>query len=147
MRIPLPENFQILYQRNFRLYWTGQLVSLTGMWMQAVAASWLVLQLTNSALQLSAVNFAFAAPGLLLMLYGGVAADRFDRRSILVITQAVLMAVALFTGLLVGTHQITFWMLLGLSVFGGTAMSFDHPRSRRWCRTWLDQRTGTERLR
>ena len=77
MRLCLPSQYHVLYERNFRLYWIGQAVSLTGMWMQGFAAGWVILGLTDdSALALAAQNFAFAIPGLVLMLYGGVLADR-----------------------------------------------------------------------
>jgi MFS family permease len=98
MRIPLPERFHVLYERNFRLYWGGQLVSLTGMWMQAVAVGFLVLELTGSTFALAITHFAVTVPGLLLALLGGVAADRYDRRWLMVWTQAALMVLALLTG-------------------------------------------------
>jgi MFS family permease len=128
MRLPLPERFHVLYERNFRLYWVGQLISLTGMWMQAFAASWVVLQvLERSAFSLAIVNFAIAIPGLIFMLYGGLTADRYDRRMIMVVTQAVLMVVALFSGVLIATGVIEFWQIIAISVVVGTAQAFDMP--------------------
>lgn len=120
----------VLRHRNFRLYWVGQLISLTGMWMQAVAGSWIVQDLagdTFPTLALAVNNFAVQIPALLLMLYGGVMADRFDRRRIMVITQAVLMVLALVVGTLVAVDAITFWLLLCTSVFVGIATAFDMP--------------------
>lgn len=128
LHIPLPERFQILYQRNFRLFWVGQLISLTGMWMQAFAAQWVVLdQLDKTAFALAIVNFAVVIPGLLLMLYGGLTADRYDRRTIMVVTQVALMVIALFTGLLVALVVIEFWMIVAISVLVGVAQAFDMP--------------------
>jgi MFS family permease len=127
MNIPLPSQFQILSQRNFRLYFTGQAISLTGTWMQSLAGSLVVWELTRSTFALALVNFAMAAPGLLLMLAGGVAADRYDRRRILVVTQAALMVLAAVAGVLVATGAITFWQILVLSALVGVAAAFDMP--------------------
>lgn len=127
LSVGLPARFQVLANRNFRLYWSGQLVSLTGTWMQAVAAGWIVLELTGSTFALALTNFASALPGLLLSLFGGVAADRYDRRSIMVVTQAALMAVAVLTGLLVAAGVVAFWMLLVLGVLVGIAIAYDMP--------------------
>src|SRR5262245_55832321 len=128
MRISLPERFQILHQRNFRLYWLGQLVSLTGLWMQTVAVSWVVLDLTHkSTLAVSINNFAVQFPALLLMLYGGLVADRYSRRQIMVVTQILLMVLALVVGTLLATGLITFWLLLLCSVMVGIVSAFDLP--------------------
>src|SRR5215213_5984237 len=128
MRLPLPERFSILSQRNFRLYFVGQSISLTGMWMQAFASSWVVLtELHRSAFSLAIVNFAVAIPGLVLMLYGGLTADRYDRRRIMVITQAILMVIALCTGVLVATGAIEFWQIVAISLLVGVAQAFDMP--------------------
>jgi MFS family permease len=116
MQLTLPRRFHVLRGRNFRLYWIGQLISLTGMWMQAFASSWVVLDLLDrSAFSLAIVNFAVAIPGLALMLYGGLIADRYDRRAIMVVTQAVLMVIALFSGVLIATGVIEFWQIVGSS--------------------------------
>src|SRR5437868_15180761 len=128
MRIPLPERFQLLHQRNFRLYWVGQLVSLSGLWMQAVAGSWIVLRLTDSStFALSINNFAVQLPALLLMLYGGLVADRHSRRQIMVVTQILLMVLAVLVGTLVATDVITFWLLLICSAMVGVVSAFDLP--------------------
>lgn len=127
MRTSFLDRFDVLKNRNFRLYFIGQFISLTGMWMQAIAASWVVLGLTDSTFALAIVNFAVAIPGLILMLYGGVAADRFDRHRILVVTQAILMVLALIGGVLVATGLITFWIVVVLSLVVGIAIAFDMP--------------------
>lgn len=128
MQLTLPQRFHVLRGRNFRLYWIGQLISLTGMWMQAFASSWVVLDLLNrSAFSLAIVNFAVAIPGLALMLYGGLIADRYDRRAIMVVTQAVLMVIALFSGVLIATGVIEFWQIVLISLLVGTAQAFDMP--------------------
>jgi MFS family permease len=84
---------------NFRLYWSGALLSNVGTWMQTLAQSWLVYQLTGSALLLGTVNFVQGLPALFLALVGGVLADRIERRRLMLVTQAIQMLLA---GLLAG---------------------------------------------
>src|SRR5204862_1761605 len=81
------EMFRALRHRNFRLFWSGAFLSNTGTWMQAVAQGWLVLQLSNSPFWLGVDGFMATAPGLVLTLAGGVFADLFDRRKLLIYTQ------------------------------------------------------------
>src|SRR5215470_2272600 len=85
----LSETFRALRHRNFLLFWSGAFLSNTGTWMQAVAQGWLVLQLSNSPFWLGVDGFMATAPGLVLTLAGGVFADLFDRRQLLIYTQAV----------------------------------------------------------
>jgi MFS family permease len=118
---------QVLYNRNYRLYWFGQLVSLTGTWMQAVAQGWVVLALTGSVAALGVVNFAVSLPTLFLTLTGGVMADRWDRRWLLIATQAGLMFCALLMALLLATDALTFEVLLAVSVLIGVITAFDLP--------------------
>jgi MFS family permease len=127
MRLPLPRQMQVLYNRNYRLYWFGQLVSLTGTWMQAVAQGWVVLALTGSVAALGVVNFAVSLPTLFLTLTGGVMADRWDRRWLLIATQAGLMFCALLMALLLATDALTFEVLLAVSVLIGVITAFDLP--------------------
>ncbi|MFW5950723.1 MAG: MFS transporter, partial [Gemmatimonadota bacterium] len=90
-----------LRARNFRLYFTGQGLSLVGTWMQRIAMAWLVYRLTGSALVLGLVGFAGRIPTLLLAPFAGVAADRWDRRRILYVTQTLSMVQALVLATLV----------------------------------------------
>ena len=90
----LAEAFRALRHRDFRLFFTGQLISLIGTWMQAVAQGWLMHRLTSSALMLGLLSFAQFAPVLPLALWAGVIADRSDRRTMLLWTQALLLAQA-----------------------------------------------------
>src|SRR6266508_1222207 len=83
-RFVLPPSLRALGHRNFRLFWTGQLVSLIGTWMQMIARGWLVLELTHSPFWLGMVGFANAFPVLLLSLWGGVIADRFPKRTLVI---------------------------------------------------------------
>jgi MFS family permease len=127
MPIPLPRQMHVLHNRNFRLYWLGQLVSLTGTWMQAVAQGWVVLLLTGSVAALGVVNFAVALPTLVLSLTGGVAADRWDRRRIMIATQAALMAIAFALWALLALDALTLWLLLAFAVLTGIASAYDMP--------------------
>src|SRR5258707_4922159 len=87
-------SFRSLRHRNFRLYWTGQLVSLIGTWMQSVAQGWLMHRLTSSAFMLGLLGFCQFAPVLVFSLWAGVIADRVDKRRLLLITQSLAMAQA-----------------------------------------------------
>lgn len=87
--------------RNYRLFFSGQMVSLIGTWMQTVALSWLIYRLTGSPLLLGVTAFAAQVPTLLLAPFTGPAADRFDRRSILLLTQSLSMLQSLALALLV----------------------------------------------
>src|SRR5256885_15509593 len=89
------QTFAALKHRNYRLWFAGQLVSLFGTWMQATAQGFLVFQLTHSPAYLGYVGFASGMPTWVLMLYGGVAADRVPRRTLLGSTQDLMMALAL----------------------------------------------------
>src|ERR1041385_8482087 len=121
------EMFRALRHRNFRLFWSGAFLSNTGTWMQAVAQGWLVLQLSNSPFWLGVDGFMATAPGLILTLAGGVFADIFDRRKLLIYTQAVAGVAALTLGILVLTHVVQVWMVLCLSFVTGCCMSLAGP--------------------
>ena len=127
MRIGLPQQMHVLYNRNFRLYWVGQLISLTGTWMQGIAQNWLVVTLTDSVIALGLVNLAFALPNLVLTLTGGVAADRWDRRKLMIVTQVALMVIALVTAALIAADRLSIWMLVVMSALTGSASAYDMP--------------------
>ena len=105
----------------------GQNVSLIGTWMQQVAMGWLVYRLTNSALLLGVVAFSSQIPAFILSPLGGVAADRFNRRKLLVITQAFSAAQALMLGALTLTGNIRVWHIIALGIVMGCINSFDIP--------------------
>ncbi|HET6372315.1 MAG TPA: MFS transporter, partial [Candidatus Polarisedimenticolia bacterium] len=86
-----PVGIRALRHRNYRLFFTGQLISVVGTWMQSAAQAWLVYRLTGSALLLGLVGFADRAPVLVFGLAGGLVADRFDRRSVVLVTQMLLL--------------------------------------------------------
>jgi MFS family permease len=119
--------FAALRHRNFRLFYSGQTISLTGSWMQSLAFSWLVLVLTNSAFYLGLVGALQTLPVLLFSLLGGVVADHTSKLRLLFLTQTVLMLLALVLGILVEVKVIQVWMLCVLVFLSGTAMAFDIP--------------------
>lgn len=121
------EMFRALRHRNFLLFWSGAFLSNTGTWMQAVAQGWLVLQLTDSPFWLGFDGFMSTIPGLLLTLAGGVFADLMDRRKLLIYTQIVAGLAALTLGILVATHVVQVWMILGLSFVTGCCLAIAGP--------------------
>ncbi|HUJ04874.1 MAG TPA: MFS transporter [Streptosporangiaceae bacterium] len=134
--------FAALEAPNFRLYLAGQSVSLPGTWMQSVAQSWLVLQLTGSGAALGLVAAAQFLPVLLLGPYGGLIADRADKRRLLLTTQTALATLALALGVLAVTHQVRLWMVFVLAAALGTVNSVDQP-----CRqTFVPEMVGREQL-
>ena len=116
-----------LRHRNFRLFWTGQLVSLAGTWMQVVAQGWLVLQLTNDAFLLGVVTAAQFFPVLVFGLFGGLIADALPKRRTLIATQAASMLLALVLGLLTATGLVQVWQIVVLALLLGTVNAFDMP--------------------
>ncbi|MCX8103790.1 MAG: MFS transporter [Candidatus Bipolaricaulota bacterium] len=123
----LAKTFRALRHRNYRLFWTGQLISLTGTWMQSIAQGWLVYVLTKSALSLGVVSFSQFLPVLLFTLLGGVAADRFDRHKLVLFTQSasLLQATLLATLTLTGVVQV--WHVIALAFLLGTINALDTP--------------------
>lgn len=120
--------FQALRVRNFRLFWSGQLISLTGTWMQTTAQAWLVLQLTNgSPFTLGIVITLQYIPVMLFALWGGVLADRLPKRRTLVASQTLLMIQAALFGLLVATGAIQLWHVYVLAVVQGLITAIDNP--------------------
>lgn len=114
--------------RNYRLFFTGQVISMSGTWMQSVAQSWLVYRLTGgSALMLGVVAFATHLPVLLLGPLGGVAADRFDLRRIIMAAQTAAMLLAFVLAALTLTGHIRVWHLPILAVLLGVVNAFDVP--------------------
>ena len=120
--------FRALQYRDFRLLWTGLAVSAVGTWMQIVALSLLVLDLTHgSAIALGIVSLTQALTFLLFAAIGGSFADHFDRRRLLVVTQCLLIVFAVLLGVLTLTGLIRFWMILLLAFASSSTLSFDQP--------------------
>jgi predicted MFS family arabinose efflux permease len=112
---------------NFRLFWSGNFLSNIGTWMQNVAQGWLVLLLTNSAFWLGVVGFAGSIPFLFFTLFGGVIADRVDKRRLLMVTQTVMMVLAFVLAALAGLKVITVWEVAMIAFLNGTAMAMNAP--------------------
>ena len=119
--------FHSLTIRNYRLYFVGQITSMTGTWMQTVGQSWLVLKLTNSGIALGLTIALQFLPVLLLGAWGGVIADRFDKRRTLLFTQTTAGALALILGVLTATGSVRLWMVYCLAAALGLVAVFDIP--------------------
>ncbi len=115
------------HHRNYRLFFTGQIISVTGTWMQDTALPWLILGLTHSPVYVGALIFARYLPFLVFGLFSGVSADRFDNRHVVIATQAISMVVAAGLAVLAfaGTDQT--WPYFLLAFAGGAALVFDAP--------------------
>jgi len=113
--------------RNYRLYFFGQLVSLIGTWMQAVAQSWLVYRLTGSASALGEITFAEQIPMLFLTPVAGVLADRYDRRTLLLVTQSASMILAAILAVLTFADAVSVRWVEILAVIQGTVSALDMP--------------------
>jgi MFS family permease len=124
---PRPGLLRALRHRNYRLFASGQLVSLIGTWMQTVAESWLVYRLTGSAFLLGAVGFANRIPVFLFSTVGGAVADRYDRRHIVIATQAASMLLASLLAVLTLTHAVQVWHLMSIATLLGIVNAFDIP--------------------
>ena len=116
-----------LRHRNYRLFFGGQSLSLIGTWMTQVASSWLVYRLTNSALLLGMVSFSGQIPALLLTPFAGVWVDRWDRRTVLKVTQVLAMLQSLALAVMVFSGHENIWYILALTMFQGAVNAFDIP--------------------
>jgi len=121
------DTFAALKHRNFRLFMTGQFVSLIGGWMQSTAEGWLVYQLTGSKVMLGTVAAVWSLPLLLLSVWGGSVADRYPKRTVIFFTQTGMMLVAFAFAALVGSGRIQPWHILVLAALDGVAVAFDSP--------------------
>jgi MFS family permease len=122
-----PAGLIALESRDFRLLWSGALVSNMGSWLQAVAQGWLILQITNSDFLLGMVNAVGNVPVMTLSLFGGVMADRLDRRILLMVAQSALMVLTLIMALLTAIDAINTGWLLVLVLFIGIASALSSP--------------------
>lgn len=127
MSRPIPRTFRALAHRNFRLFFTGMLVSLIGTWMESVSQSWLILQLTNDPIALGLRAAAQFTPVLVLGLFGGVIADMFPKRPALIVTQTAAGILAFVMFLLVWTNVVVPWEVYVIAALYGTVNAFDMP--------------------
>ncbi len=119
--------FIALRHRNYRLFWFGQMISLVGTWMQTTGQAWLVLQLTHSAWQLGVVGAIQFLPVLLFSIFGGVFADRWPKRNVLLFTQSAAMAQAVVLWILAASGHVQIWEIYVLALLLGTTNSLDMP--------------------
>ena len=125
--IAFPESLRSLRNRNYRLFCSGQVFSLIGTWMQMVALSWLVYRLTGKATMLGLMTFCNMIPVFVLAPLGGLVADRFPLRRLLLTTQTIAMLLALGLALLTLTHHVRIWHLFLSGLLLGITNAFDNP--------------------
>ena len=123
----LQRTFRSLHIYNYRLFFFGQVVSMSGTWMQSVAQSWLVLQLSGSSLALGITVGLQFGPVLFLGAWAGALADRVDKRRLLIVTQSVAAVLALVLGVLTATDVVSVWMIWVLAGLTGCAVALDMP--------------------
>ena len=119
--------FPAFKHRNYRLYFTGQLISMIGTWLQTVAQGWLVLELTHSAFWVGTVASLGTLPGLFFSLHGGLIVDRFSRKKILYFTQYSSLFLAVLLGVLTVLHVVTLWEIILISALLGAITAIDLP--------------------
>jgi MFS family permease len=113
--------------RNFRLYFSGQSVSLVGTWVQQIALGWTIYQLTHSSFLLGLVSFAGQLPLFIVTPFAGVLVDRWNRHRTLIVTQTLSMFQALALALVVSTHTLQVWNLIVLNLLAGIILAIDLP--------------------
>ena len=126
-RGPIARTFSALHYRDFRLLWIGAFTSTTGTWMQTVAQGWVVLTMTNSAFLLGVDGFLSTGPMLIFSLFGGVVADRIERRRIMLFSQYLQMTFAFILAALIFSGNVKVWHIFLLSFLTGSAQSFSGP--------------------
>jgi len=119
--------FRALRHRNYQLFFIGQLISLSGTWMQSVAQAWLVYKLTGSAVLLGLVGFSGQIPVFLIAPFGGAFADRFNRHRILIATQSIAMILAFVLALLMLFDSVQIWHIFVIAAGLGIVNAFDIP--------------------
>src|SRR5262245_51988150 len=129
--------------RNYRVYFIGQLISVTGVWMQVVALAWLVLDLSGSGTSLGLVIGSRFLPILILGPWGGLLADRLDKRRLLKCTQAVTALIAFALGLLASTDGMQVWMIYPFAIALGLVTVLDNPARQ----TFISELVGPDLVR
>jgi MFS family permease len=123
----IPATLRALRYRNFQLFFAGQLISLVGTWMQNIAQAWLVYRLTGSAVLLGAAGFCGQAPILVFAPWGGIVADRYSRRKVVIATQTASMVLAFALAILTLTGVVRIWEIFALATSLGVVNAFDIP--------------------
>ena len=119
--------FTALKHRNYRLFWFGNLVSLTGDWLDQVALNWLVITVTGNPVMLGVVNLGRGIPIMIFAVFGGVMADRYDRRRYLMTTQTATMVVSVLLAVVVWSGDINIWLIAALATCRGIVVAFNLP--------------------
>jgi MFS family permease len=130
LRLATGETFRSLRIRNFRLFFTGQLISQVGNWLTLIAQTLLVLKLTDSGIALGGLAAAQFGPVLLLGGYAGLIADRMDKRKLLLVVQSLAMVQSFALAAVAFQHHPQVWMIFVIAAFGGTTTAFDNPARR-----------------
>jgi MFS family permease len=138
----LRRTFASLDNYNYRLFFGGELVSYIGSWMQTMAEAWLVLQLTGSGVAVGATFACRFAPVALFGLWGGVVADHFDRRKVLLVTQTLMAVLAIVLWLIVLTDVVNVWMVFGLAIALGFVTVVDEPARH----AFVEEMVGPDKL-
>jgi MFS family permease len=125
--VAFPSGLRALNHRDYRRFWTGQLVSVVGTWMQSVAQAWLVLQLTDSPLRLGLIGTFQFAPVLLFSVVSGAITDRLPKRRLIMATQMALAAQAFALAALVWTGHVRYWHVAALALLMGFVNTLDMP--------------------
>ncbi len=123
----MSETFRAFQHRNYRLFYTGQAISLSGSWMQTIAQAWLVIQITDSKEALGVVTLLQFLPITLLVLFAGVMADRLPKRDVIMASRLLAMAQALLLAVLVVTDQVELWHVYVLALVLGISNAFEQP--------------------
>ncbi|HEK85313.1 MAG TPA: MFS transporter, partial [Candidatus Aminicenantes bacterium] len=140
------QTFHSLKYPNYRLWFWGQMTSVFGSWMQTTAQAFLIYEITHSPAYLGYVGFAAGLPTWLFMLYGGVVADRFPRRQILIITQTSMMILAFILAGLSFLHLVEPWQIILLAFGNGIATAFDAPARQAFVLEMVDQEALTNAI-
>ena len=122
-----PEGLRAFNHRDYRLFFTGQMISQIGTWMQSVGQSWLIVELTNSAFKLGLISTLQFLPTLLFSLFGGALADRLPKRKTLLGTQTAMMLLAFGLSALVLSHRVQYWHVAVMALLLGLANTLDVP--------------------
>lgn len=132
--------FRSLKYRNYRLFFSGQSISLIGTWMQRIAMPWLVYRMTGSELLLGVVSFAGQIPTFVLAPFAGVISDRISKYRLLIVTQIISLVQAMILAVLTLTGEITLWQIVILSVCMGCINAFDVPTRHSFVINMVDNR-------
>lgn len=139
MRDILTRTFRSLRVRNFRLFFIGQFISSVGLWMQQIAELWLIAEITGSAAKVGLITVTHFGPVLLFGLWGGVLADRMNKRRIMIITQPLLGAIAVGLAIMSATGGVTVGLLYVFSAMTGLVLALDNPTRRAFVREMVEQ--------